>query len=336
MCGLGATPSLKTGVRLLGFAALCTSHPNLSRIFLSNIWRGDAKCPLRLCYVRAANQSRHRVQAPSTGQILTYWTWEPSILIGIVLLSVLYAYAVGPLRRRHNLGPPATKRQIVYFLLAQAILVLALLSPLDELGDEYLFSMHMVQHLLLAAVWPPLLLLSLPADVIRLLFRQSVVATLVEFFTLPVIAILAFNVDIYLWHVPALYDATLSNEWVHIGAHLTFMAFGLINFWPVLSPLPEQRLSYPLQILYLFANGMFMMVLGIIFTFSPTVFYTPYLSAPRVWGLSPVLDQQVGGLIMWYPGNVPYTVLLIVAFYRWFEGGEARPSQSPTIGPHLP
>jgi cytochrome c oxidase assembly factor CtaG len=114
------------------------------------------------------------------------------------------------------------------------------------------------------------------------------------------------------------------------------MAFGLINWWPVLSPIREQRLSYPLQVLYLFADGMFMMVLGIVFTFSPIVFYSPYLAAPRLWGISALTDQQLGGLIMWYPGNIPYAISLIAAFYKWFEGGEeASPAQSPTIGPHL-
>jgi putative membrane protein len=276
------------------------------------------------------------VQEPSTGGLLTQWDWEPSILIGIALLSAGYAYAIGPLRRKHGLGPPAQRGRIVLFVLAQLTLVLALLSPIDEIGDEYLFSAHMVQHLLLSTLWPPLLLLSLPDWLVRPLFQRGWFSAIASFLTLPAIAIILFNVDVYLWHIPGLYDATLENQWVHIAEHLSFMGFGVLNWWPVLSPLREQRLSYPLQILYLFADGMFMMVLGIVFTFSPTVFYSPYLTAPRLWGLSPLTDQQLGGLIMWYPGNLPYGVLLIVAFYRWFEGGEATRSQSPTIGPHLP
>jgi cytochrome c oxidase assembly factor CtaG len=129
---------------------------------------------------------------------------------------------------------------------------------------------------------------------------------------------------------------------VHILEHLTFMAFGLANFWPVLSPIREQRLPYPLQVLYLFADGMLMMVLGILFTFAPIVFYAPYAAAPRLWSISAVTDQQLGGLIMWYPGNLSYGVLLIVAFYRWFDGDELVRSeqpgivtQSPTIGPRV-
>lgn len=273
--------------------------------------------------------------APTTGQVLTQWTWEPSIIIGIVLLCAAYAYAAGPLRKRRG-EPPFGRGKIILFVVAQIVLVLALLSPLDEMGDEYLFSAHMVQHLLLASLWPPLLLMSLPGWLVAPIFRWRATGALAGFLVYPAMAIILFNVDIYLWHVPALYDLTLSSETVHILEHLTFMGFGLINWWPVLSPIREQRLSYPLQVLYLFADGMFMMVLGIVFTFSPIVFYSPYLSAPRLWGISAESDQQIGGLIMWYPGNIPYAITLIVTFYRWFEGGEeANPAQSPTIGPRL-
>lgn len=237
-----------------------------------------------------------------------------------MLLAVGYYYVGGPLRRKRGLGPSLTGGQITTFVLSELVLVFSLLSPLDEVGDSYLFSAHMVQHLLLASVWPPLLLLAMPAWMGRALFRVPAVGSLLSFATVPAIALILFNLDIYLWHLPGPYDLTLRNEWVHIGEHLTFMFFGLVNWWPVLSPVPEQRLSYPLQVLYLFVDGMLMMVLGIVFTFSPVVFYSPYAAAPRLWGISALSDQQVGGLIMWYPGNVPYGILLIVAFYKWFEG----------------
>jgi putative membrane protein len=275
------------------------------------------------------------VVAPSTQALLTEWSWEPSVLLGVLIAGSAYVYAIGPLRRRHGLPPPSD-RQIVSFILAEAILIIALLSPIDAIGDRYLFSAHMVQHLLLAALWPPLVLMALPDWMVRPLFTSRGLSVLTGFFTYPAIAIVLFNGDVYLWHLPGMYDATLSNEGVHILEHLTFMFFGLLNWWPVLSPLREQRLSYPLQILYLFLDGMFMMVLGILFTFAPVVFYPPYAAAPRLWGLSPLTDQQLGGLIMWYPGNLPYGVLLVVAFYRWFDGADASRQlsiarQNPTI-----
>lgn len=278
--------------------------------------------------------------APSTSEILTQWSWEPSVIIGILASTGAYLYAVGPLRRRRNLGPPVTRRQIALFLCAQFLLALALLSPLDYVGDTFLFSAHMVQHVILATFWPPLILLAVPPWMVRPIFNGPL-QSLATFFTLPAIALIAFDLDIYFWHIPPFYDATLVNEQIHILEHLTFMAFGLLIWWPVLSPISEQRLSYPVQVLYLFAAGMFMMAIGIVFTFSPLAFYQPYINAPRIWGFTPVSDQQLGGLIMWYPGDLPYAIWVIIAFYRWFDGPDdavaPEQTQSSTIGsPLLP
>lgn len=280
--------------------------------------------------------------APSTQALLTQWTWEPSVVLGILLTGGAYIYAIGPLRRRRA-RPAPSRFQVGCFVAAEVILFISLLSPLDAIGDRYLFSAHMVQHLLLATVWPPLLLMSLPDWIVRPVFRVRAIAPLLAFLTYPAVALVLFNVDVYLWHIPASYDATLLHRHVHILEHVTFMFFGLVNWWPVLSPLREQRLSYPFQILFLLADGMFMMVLGIVFTFSPVVFYSAYSSAPRLWGLSALSDQQIGGLVMWYPGNLPYGALIAIAFYRWFDGGEpsrysdlAPPSQSPTINSSRP
>jgi cytochrome c oxidase assembly factor CtaG len=282
------------------------------------------------------------VVAPSTSALLTQWNWAPSVVLGILLMGGAYIYAAGPLRRRHGWQGP-TRAQLTWFALSDVVLVIALLSPLDAISDQYLFSAHMVQHLLLATVWPPLVLMALTPWMVRPIFRSGIIAPFVSFLTYPAIALVLFNIDVYLWHIPAMYNATLQHENVHILEHVTFMFFGLLNWWPLLSPLRELRLSYPFQILYLFLDGMFMMVLGIVFTFSPVVFYSAYSSAPRLWGLSALTDQQIGGLVMWYPGNLPYAVLLAVAFYRWFDGGDefhetdlASPSQSPTINSPRP
>jgi putative membrane protein len=244
------------------------------------------------------------------------------VLFGIALMAALYVYAVGPYRERGNLGPPTTRRQLVAFILAQITLIVALLSPLDYIGDTYLFSAHMVQHLLLATIWPPLMLLAIPPWLGRRIVRLPVLGALLAFSTAPVVATILFNVDIYVWHIPFMYDATLGHEYTHILEHLTFMAAGLLVWWPILGPVPERRLSYPMQSLYLFLNAMFMMVLGIVFTFAPDPFYAPYTQAPRLWGMSAAADQQVGGLIMWYPGNLPYAVLLVTRFYQWFDGAD--------------
>lgn len=265
---------------------------------------------------------------PSTTTLLTRWDLEPSLVLGLFLFTAAYFYAIGPLRCRHQLGPPVRRGQIMLFLISQVILVIALLSPIDYIGDRFLFSVHMIQHLLLASLWPPLILLATPDWLVRPLFRRSLLGPLALFATAPVVAIGLFNLDMDLWHLPALYDLTLTDSSIHIIEHLTFMAFGLINWWPVLSPLPEQRLSYPIQLLYLFADAMLLMAPSLVLTFSPVAFYTPYTLAPRLWGISALTDQSVGGLIMWYPGDLPYAVWLVIAFYRWFEGGGTRDEAS--------
>ncbi len=279
--------------------------------------------------------------APSTQALLSQWNWQPSIWLGILLAAGAYTIAVVRVRRNRGDRDPR-HAPIAWFVVSELVLILSLMSPLDAISDQYLFSAHMVQHLLLATLWPPMVLMGLTPWMVRPIFNVRALAPFVSFLTYPAVAIVLFNVDVYLWHIPAMYDATLRSETVHIVEHLTFMFFGLLNWWPLLSPLREQRLSYPFQILYLFLDGMFMMVLGIVFTFSPVVFYSAYASAPRLWGLGALADQQIGGLVMWYPGNLPYAVLLAMAFYRWFDGGDPAPDsdlappRSPTINSPRP
>jgi cytochrome c oxidase assembly factor CtaG len=208
------------------------------------------------------------------------------------------------------------------FWVSQAVLALALMSPLDFVSDEYLFSAHMIQHLILAAVWPALLLMSLPSGLIEKLYHPRNLATIVRAVTFPPVAFLLFNLDLALWHIPPWYDVTLTNENVHILEHLSFMLFGLVVWWPVLNPVTRFRLSYGTQELYLFANLFPMMTLGIFFTFFQHAVYTPYIQAPRMWGISAITDQKLGGLIMWMPGNVPFGLAMLVIGVKWLDQGD--------------
>lgn len=251
---------------------------------------------------------------------LTEWDWQPSIIGGTILILALYVYAVGPLREKFHLANEISPGKVLAFVLGVNLMFLSLFSALDELGDRYLFSAHMLQHLILTMVGPPLMLIGTPGWLIEPLLRNRVVLRIGKILTHPVVAFTLFNVDIWVWHAPPLYDATLVNLNLHILEHVSFVLFGLIFWWPMFSPVKEglPRLSTGGQILYLFFGSMPMMVLGAGLTFVPPL-YTPYLYAPRVWGLSPAADQQLGGLLMWVPVSLYMIVIMSILFIRWMQ-----------------
>jgi cytochrome c oxidase assembly factor CtaG len=262
---------------------------------------------------------------------LTQWNWEPSIVIGMVLVVGFYLYAVGPLRRRYHLAESVKRGQVFSFLLGVSIMFLALVSPLDELGDSYLFSAHMVQHLCLTIVVPPLLLLGTPGWLVEPLLRKAMIFRIARVLTFPVVAFFLYTIDFWLWHAPPLYNATLVNQGIHIFEHVTFIVFGVIYWWPVFSPstlLP--RLSMGGQVLYLFLSGMPTVALGAGLTFLPPL-YAPYLAAPRIWGLTAATDQQLGGLIMWIPGNIFYIAIASILFINWMQGQEAKQREQEAL-----
>lgn len=259
--------------------------------------------------------------------LLVDWNLNPSIWLGTALLIGLYLYGVGPLRRRYRLADEVSSRQTGAFLAGTLVMFLALASPLDEIGDRYLFSAHMVQHLLITAVAPPLWLIGTPGWLLRPLVQPPAINKTLRFLTRPPVAFLLFNGCFALWHIPALYNLTLRNESVHVLEHLLFMGTAVLNWWPMLGPLPEEfpRLSNMSQILYLFANCQVMVGLGaLLFFSSSSPAYTPYFAAPRIFGLSVVDDQMLGSLIMWIPGNLVYVIVMSAAFYFWLNEQERK------------
>lgn len=251
------------------------------------------------------------------------WHWEPGILAGLIGLTGAYLYAIGPLRRRHGWAAGIEGSRVMAFLAGMLVVFIALISPLDTLSDHYLLSAHMVQHLLLTLAMPPLLLLGTPEWLLRPLLRFPLVKRAARLLTSPWVAYALFNATFSLWHVPSLYDWTLDSEPVHIVEHLTFMATAVLAWWPILSPLPElPRLPHPGQMVYLFFQSIPPTLIGAIITFSPTVLYTPYAAASRLWGVTALADQQIGGLIMWIPGSLVFLLALTIVFFQWLNPDE--------------
>lgn len=239
------------------------------------------------------------------------WDLHLSVVAGLVLVGGLYVY-LGGLR--------AERRRVAAFAGALLVIFGALNGPLHNLSDSYLFSAHMAQHLLLTLLFPPLLLYGTPAWVVRPLLRPRWVAALARVVTRPVLAAGLFTAPIVLWHVPAFYEAALRNHNLHILQHLIFLGTAVLMWWPVLSPVPElPRLPYPGQMLYLFLLGIPMSITGALITLSDSVLYPFYADAlpPRVWGLPPLADQQIGGLLMWVPGGLMLWLAMTVVWFRW-------------------
>jgi len=239
------------------------------------------------------------------------WDLHPSVILGLALLGGLYVY-LGGLR--------APGRRVAAFAGALLVLGLSLNGPVHNLSDGYLFSAHMVQHLVLTLVFPPLLLYGTPVWVVRPLLRPLWVQRLARRATRPLAAGVLFSVPITLWHFPRFYEAALEHHPLHIVQHLVFLATGVLMWWPVLSPTPElPRAGYLTQLLYLFTLGLPMSVAGALITLSGDVLYPLYAAAPRVWGggLTPLADQQLGGLVMWVGGTIYLWVAATVVWFRW-------------------
>lgn len=259
----------------------------------------------------------------SLALIATRWSWEPTVLLGLELALAVYLAGVFPLRRRYGWASRVERRRVVAFVAGLLTIFVALVSPLDFVADRYLFSAHMVQHLLLILVMPPLILLGLPGWLIRPLLRGPRVTRVARWITHPVVTFSLFNANFWLWHLPSLYQLAMASLAVHILMHVLFMGTALLNWWPVLSPLPELRLrSYPARMAYLFAQTWPDTGLSVLLAFSPTLLYPAYALAPRLWGIEPLTDQQLGGILMWIPGSLVYLGAVSVLFFRWFEQQE--------------
>jgi len=264
------------------------------------------------------------------GQLLVSgWDWEPSVILGCFGLMIGYLFAVRF----------CCFNKALFFSAGVLILLLALVSPLDTLADNYLFSAHMLQHLVLVLVVPPLLLLGIPESTARRALKWRFVERSANLLGHPLLAWLLGMGTFWVWHMPALYNAALANERLHIAEHLSFLASSAIFWSPVLSPVTEKRLSPAVVVLYLMPAGMINTLLGIVLAFFPGVLYPAYLHPAdpigilhlirNEWGLSARSDQELGGMLMWFPGGLVYAGVILTILFRWFvRSARVKPSST--------
>jgi putative membrane protein len=250
---------------------------------------------------------------------IDWWRWSihPSTAIGIAALGALYLWAAHHFRRQ-----PMAK-QMTCFFSGLLVMFASLNGPLHDLSDGYLFSAHMVQHLLLTMLVTPLLIVGTSAGMLRPALERPGVSALAQRITTGAAGFVIFNVTLIAWHLPPLYNLAMADHRVHIVQHLCFLAASVLMWWPLLSRMPElPPLTRPLQMLYICLLMIPMSVVGMMITYADEVLYPAYESAPRMWGLSPQEDQLIGGLIMWIPGSLIYIAILTTVFFRWAREAE--------------
>lgn len=261
------------------------------------------------------------------------WTWHPhpDVWLLVALLGGGYAVALrrlGPSRA----GPgqrPASGRQITSFTAGLMALWAGADWPVHELAEGYLYSVHMVQHLLFTLLAPPLLLLGTPAWLARELLRPPGVFRVVKRVARPLPALVAFNALLVVTHWPALVDFTLRSEAAHFGVHAAIFFSALLMWCAVVGPLPEFRLqSPPAQMLYLFLQSIVPTVPASFLVFAERPVYRFYETVPRLWGLSAAEDQRIAGLLMKLGGGLLLWSVITVVFFRWLAAEEESDEQA--------
>lgn len=253
-------------------------------------------------------------------EVLTWWTPDPLAIGAVTASSLVYACGLGRLWSSVGVGHGIRRWEAGTFALGQLTLLLALVSPIDRLSDM-LFSAHMTQHEILMVVAPPLVVLGRPGVALAwALPRLGRVTS--RFGSAPVVALVAHAVAVWLWHVPALFEAALRSEAVHAVQHATFFGTAALFWWSIVRG-RWGRAGYGISVVFVFATATHTSVLGALLTVAERVWYP--LNAARLSGagvgLDPVEDQQLAGLVMWVPAGVVLVLAALGLFAAWL--GEA-------------
>jgi putative membrane protein len=250
-----------------------------------------------------------------------FWRWQPHpevwVLLGGVAALAVYAVAVvGP-----KVVPPGrpvvTRQQVAWFVLGLGLLWLASDWPMHDIAEEYLFSAHMTQHMVLTYMVPPALLLATPEWLARLVLGRGRVKRAFMFVARPVPAAVAFNGFLLFTHVPGVVNLSVANPLVHYLVHAGLVVTAFLLWIPVVGPLPELRISYPAQMLYLFVTSIIPTVPAGWLTFAEGTIYSAYEVPDRLFGLTITDDQQMAGVIMKLVGGGFLWVVITIRFFQW-------------------
>ena len=274
----------------------------------------------------------HAGQPPAPHDLWYSWSLEPWVTGPLVLTALLYAIGARRLARRTRPGRGLPRWRLLAFASGMLLMAIALVSPLDALGSA-LFAAHMAQHEVMIVLAAPLLILGTP--VVPMLWALPIgwrrrlgawsrryLRRGWRFATRPEVAFVLHLLAVVVWHVPALYQATLGSDVIHALQHASFVGTALLFWWSMLGGGAHQRARYGAAVLCLFGTALYGSALGALLTFASAPWYPAYGSWPLVWGLTPLEDQQLGGLIMWIPAGVVHlpTALVFVALWARLFG----------------
>jgi putative membrane protein len=264
--------------------------------------------------------------------IVPYTLPEPTVVAGSLALGLVYWLCTQRYRDRFVGSAPVSRGRQIAFYCGIGLTLLALASPLDVIADGYLFTAHMLQHLLLILGVAPLLLAGTPGWLLRDLLGALRLTGFVRWARHPLVAFFGFNVVFALAHVPPFYELTLSSEPLHAAEHAVFVLTAMLMWMPILSPVPDISAPYPPlgQVLYLFLQTVPASLVGGLLALAGTASYATYEAAPRLTALSAVEDQQLGGLIMWVGGGLYFLIATGVVFFAW-AGREEAANRRPGI-----
>lgn len=264
----------------------------------------------------------------------TQWQWEPWLLACLAAAGM--PYALGLLRMGGRRARILGRWRALSFFAGLLLLFLALMSPLDAVADD-LFSAHMFQHMLLLLIIPPLLVYGRPVITWLWAFdmgaRRSVVRgwkriglqAVFDLLMRPACVWVLLTAALCYWHLPGPYDAAVRHEWLHDLEHLSFLAFSLAFWTIVIEPYGRRRaLGYGATIVFVVSAGFVMSLIGAVLTFATTPLYAVHLHTTQAYGLTPLQDQQLAGIIMWIPSNLVHVAALCTVFFAWFRADERR------------
>lgn len=260
-----------------------------------------------------------------------HWHTEPLLLITLLLTGWLYALAVGPYRERIAAGTPFPVLRCVSFYLGLILVYIAVGSPLDQLGEQFLFSAHMAQHMLLIYFAPTFFFYGTPGWLTDALFSNDTLAAVMRRLTHPACSGLLFTFVYTIWHIPALYEAALQDKRIHILEHWTMFSLGVLMLWPFLTNSKQvPKRSYPLRLVAIFLLMVGQLPVFAFLTFAGEAIYPTYVWAPRITGLDALNDQILGGVIMKIVNMGFSLTILGTCFYFWArsEANDDSPPQT--------